>query len=124
MSRTAVERFNERKTRLINLQNHASENIYDELVEMDITVKMTEEEWSTLCKLLDEMQYWSNWCNENVDIAGQSDLNKWATRLKNFIIYMLEMANKYKAFNNTENPKYDSERKMIVAGGDDIYFLG
>jgi len=93
-------------------------------VDVGVTTEMSEKEWAKWCDLLSEMKYWAKYCDENVDEATQSDLSKWATRIKSFVLYMLKMANKYGALNDINNASYIKNRSMIVAGGEDLYYLG
>ena len=123
MARSAVEKFNERKTRLTNVQNLFSDEICDFLVDINVTQRMTDREWGRWVELRDEMVGFSNWVDETVQTATQRDLSMLATRLKRFILYGFKMANKYDAFQDELNVYYDSARKVIVAGGDDLYFL-
>ena len=123
-SRQAVERFNERKTRLFNIQNDVGKNIADAMIDLGVTEKWTEKEDEKWSDLIGKMKYWEEWCETNIEICTQGDLNKKATSLKNFVMYLLKLAIKYEAFSNVNSATYDAKRKMIVIDGEDYYYFG
>ena len=76
-SYVATERFNERLNRIRDIQNDISEQFVDEVFD-----DLNSSDLKKLMAAIDDMQSWKNDINENVEIAKNSDLSKYATRVQ------------------------------------------
>ena len=116
MSRNAVERFNERWHRLIKIQNEIAEDYSDAVIN-----RMNERDTDKLLDLINEMQFWNKEIDENIDIANNSHLSKYATRIKNFSLHAIKMCIKYNVFSNVEFVTFDAKKK-ILSIDDEVFY--
>ena len=118
-SHAAVERFNERLIRLRNIQNIIAAEFVDEVIE-----ELHGKEAEKLMSLIDEMQYWNNAIEENIKIANNSHLSKYATRIKNIALYSIKLCKKYNKYADIDTIKYVAKEKMIYLNGNEHFYLG
>ncbi len=118
-SQAAVERFNERWNRLTDIQNKVANAFVDEVIE-DINAKELEK----LMSHINEMQFWNKEINENIDIAKNSHLSKYATRIKNVALMSIKLCKKYKKYSDIETVEYIAKEKMLYLNGEEFYYFG
>jgi len=118
-SHAAIERFNERLVRLRNIQNIIATEFVDEVIE-----ELHGKEAQKILSYIDEMQFWNNEIEENIEIANNSYLSKYATRIKNVALYSIKLCKKYNKYTDIETIEYIAKEKMIYLNGNEYYYLG
>ena len=99
-----------------------SDNFVDELA--SINDSLTKKENDTLVERLEEMRAWVEAISEDIDIATNAHLSKYATRIKSVALMAIKLCRKYEVYNDVDSVSYDAKRKMILLNEDDLYFLG
>ena len=118
----SIQKFNERWARLQRIQDLVSDNFVDELA--SINDSLTKKENDTLVERLEEMRAWVEAISEDIDIATNAHLSKYATRIKSVALMAIKLCRKYEVYNDVDSVSYDAKRKMILLNEDDLYFLG
>lgn len=118
-SYVATERFNERLNRIRDIQNDISEQFVDEVID-----DLNSSDLKKLMAVIDDMQSWKNDINENIDIAKNSDLSKYATRVKKTGVLAIKLCKKYAKYSDIDSVEYIAKEKEIHLNGKCIYYLG
>ena len=118
----AVQRFNERLQRLRKIQNMVSDDYVDGLVSGQDSLTMKEDD--NLADRIEDMQSWATAISENVDIANNGHLSKYATRVKTVAMTAIKLCMKYEVYDDIDSVMYQAKRKMILLNGEDFFFFG
>ena len=135
MSNAAIERFNERWTRLCGIKDTLNELAKDHLAEgMRLTFTMDDDDIPSFTKQLErdfakynkaenEAVEAYEAINKNLDKASSADLSKFATRVKNSALATMQLLIKYKLVDH-EEITYIASRKTIAIDGEDVWYFG
>jgi hypothetical protein len=119
MSNSATERWNERWSRLGDIQNILAESFIDAVWD-----DLTDKEYEKMDKLVTDMQLHVSKISCNMEGARQGDLSKYATRIKNAGVFAIKMCIKYEVYNNIESVEYNTKEKMIYLDSTEYLYLG
>ena len=118
-SYAAVEKFNERLNRIRSIQNDISDKFVDKVIS-----ELNDQDLDRLMLAINDMQFWNNYIDENVDIANNSDLSMYATRVKKTGILAIKLCKKYGKYSDIDSVDYLAKEKEIQLNGKSIYYLG
>jgi len=139
----SIEKFNDRWHRLCEIHeivdNLWYENIGDgDDIKIDISSaegssvdeamlrkykRKIEKSIQKVLKHKTEAKEFNHLINENIDTTGNGDLSKYATRIKNFSLAVVQVLIDINSLDN-DSVQYIKEEKTIYIDGEDVWYLG
>jgi hypothetical protein len=112
--------FNERWQHLMKVR----ELIYNDFVTTALAHTLTPTESAKLCEYNNDMEQWQIVIANDIEIANQHDLNKYATSIKKTALKAIKLCIKYKLYSDITSVQYNAETKTIQINNQDWYYLG
>ena len=128
----AVERFNEKWSRLCNIREililHYDSYIEDGRINIsvedtDASIKKAVEAVQKISNVRNQLDDLHSFINQNISDATNSDLSKYATLIKKYAIMTVSFLIQYER-SEYKIIQYDSKNKIILIDGEEYFYLG